>query len=793
MATDKNPRKELVDTIINSMKNRDGVWQKTWANLVGSEAPYNPITGTKYRGVNFLVLSLEQTELDTIDPRWCTFKQAVAAGYQITRGSKAAQASFYDLNVSLNDGSKDYYIKAKSVDGYVSKVIDHYRTQYPAKSTEIRDAVNKAAQFTTLSDKAKLALFVTELNKATGADIKILSAAVMKSFPIFNYSQLQNVPALEIKPINNFEPIHRAEGILVASGAKIFHDNANENYYSPKKHEIHLTPKESFKSPEAYYSTALHEIGHWTKGDGLPRNLKVDGEVNTDRLAYAREELRAELASVFMSSDLNLKLDIQNHSAYLGSYLEVLNNDYTEFFAAVSDAQKIASHVIGFEKRMDLESTEAKELQTNNPELYQKIVEYNAQTALLTTEQPANDFEVGDVYITKWQGEIRKFEITEIDNSKLTVLDQAVEIPLEHTRESFQQMLNDYGCEKLDTLSPQVLLDSDYLVYGQELLNKEFNNVARQDIEGVFIFDDADTAQQFIDKLTLDYNVPSNTIHSYNFDRSNKHLNFINEGEQGFPVAIDSKYYAEAQKLFTRDYMMSGDEDPQLGFVFSSDDEAIEFIDKLTTELNIPKSAINDYDLTRPIASEILPANIWGSTKSPDSAIIQPDYLVNIANKTANTPAQVQIEARKPAHEALKDMDTSDSTQKPNSNKAYLETFFEEKNLPFKEFIVTHNEETHFIPNDAVIDYVINSLDSVNQGKVKDVLVKLDFANADINHFLEHCATGMVLQRAADLDLSESAIKVTLDSTIEKPMESTDASFDASVDRVIDDDNDFSR
>lgn len=769
MATDKNPRKELVDTIINSIKNRDGVWQKTWANLTGSESPYNPITGTKYRGVNFLVLSLEQTELDTIDPRWCTFKQAVAAGYQITKGSKAAQASFYDLNVSLNDGGKDYYIKAKSVDGYVAKIIDHYRTQYLSRATEIRAAVNKAAQFTALADKAKLALFVTELNTATGADITISSTAVMKSFPIFNYSQLQNVPELEIKPVNNFEPIQRAEGILVASGAKIFHGNANENYYSPKKHEIHLTPKESFKSPEAYYSTALHEIGHWTKGDGLPRNLKIEGEVNTDRLAYAREELRAELASVFMSSDLNLKLDIQNHSAYLGSYLEVLSNDYTEFFAAVSDAQKIASHVINFEKRLDLESIEAKELQTNNPELYQKIVEFNTQAVLLTTEKPdhnpSKDFAIGDIYMAKWQGIIRKFEIDGIDNNKLTIIDHAFEVTVEYTRESFQQMLAEYNCEKLDTLSPQVLIDSDYLVYGQELLNSEFQNVARQDIEEVFIFNDAGTAQQFIDKLTLDYNVPSNTIHSYNFDRSDNHLNFINEGDQGFPVTVDSQYYAEAQKLFTRDYIMFADADPQLGFVFGSDDDAIEFIDKLTTELNIPKNAINDYDLTRPITSEILPANI---------------------------PIQAQLEAREPAHEVLQDFDTPASAQKSNPNKAYLETFFEEKDLPFKEFIVTHNEETHFIPNDAVIDYVINSLDSVNQGKIKEVLIKLDFANADINHFLEHCASGMVLQRAADIEnakpLQEPTSEIAIDSN-----KSTIEKFPELSNEQIEDDNDFSR
>ena len=605
MEASKNIRKELVDTIINSMKNRDGVWQKTWANLSGTEAPYNPMTGTKYRGVNFLLLSLRQTELNTLDPRWCTFNQAVSAGYQINKNSKAAQATFYDLNVNLNDGNKDFPIRARSIDSYINKIVEHYRNQYPAKSSKIEEAANKAPQLATLSDKIKLAALVTELNKATGANITISSIVLLKTFPIFNYSQLQNVPELKIKAVNTFKPIQRAEGILVASGAKIFHDNVNGNYYSPKKHEIHLTPKESFKSPEAYYSTALHEIGHWTNGDGLARNLKVDGEINSERLAYAREELRAELASIFMSSDLNLKLDIQNHAAYLGSYLKVLNNDYNEFFAAVSDATKIATHVIGFEKRLDLESTEAQELQANNPDLYQKIVQYNSHVELLTTKKlnttPIYDFTVGDIYTASFNSDLRKFEITEIDNNKLTVIDHVFDIVQTHTPESLQQMLNNYSCEK------------------------------------------------------------------------------------------------------------------------------------------------------------------------------------------------VQHEAKKSLHEVLTVVDDLTAPQKTDLNRAYLQTFFEEKNLPFKEFIVTHNNKTHFIPNDAVIDYLINSLDLVTQEKVKGVLIKLDFVNADINHFLEHCANGMVLQRTADLEMGEAdIIKATLDSANEK---TTDASIDTSnnlsTDNAIDDDNDF--
>ncbi len=387
----KNPRKQLVDSIIESMQTRDGVWQKTWSNISQVEAPHNPITGKKYNGVNLLVLSLEQTRLDTLDSRWCTFKQAVNADYKIIRGSKATQAIFYDLSLKLKDQEKEHIVKAKSVDEYISKIANHYQNKYPNKQREIENTAQQALQHITKSYKAQFTHLVSELNKVTNANIEITTTAIMKSFPIFNYSQMENVPALEIKELPPFQPIARADGILLASGAKIFHDNANMNFYIPKTHEIHLTPRESFYSPEAYYSTALHELAHWTEGDGLMRNVlpcnfKVDRELDNEHLTYAREELRAELASVFLSSDLSLKLDIQNHAAYLGSYLKLLKDDYTEFFAAANDAQKIANHVLGFEKRLDLNSEQAKDLQLKNPELYQKIVEYKDNHALITDQ-----------------------------------------------------------------------------------------------------------------------------------------------------------------------------------------------------------------------------------------------------------------------------------------------------------------------------------------------------------------------------------------------------------------------
>lgn len=694
----KNPRKELVDTIIESMKNRDGGWQKTWTNLSAANAPYNPITGTKYSGVNFIALSLGQTELNTQDPRWCTFKQATEVGYTINKGAKSAQASFYDLKVKLTDGEKDTFITAKSNNEYISKIINHYKDAHPDKAAEIKKALVEAnaEKSSITSDKARLALFVYVLNKETGSNTKLSAQSVMKTFPIFNYSQLQNVPELEVKqPVNQFEPIRRAEGILVASGAKIFHDQANGNYYNNTKHEIHLTSRESFKSPEAYYSTALHEMAHWTEGDGVARHLKTDETNNVVDLAYVREELRAELSSMFMSSDLNLKPDIQNHSAYLGSYLKILNDDYNEFFAAVSDAQKISTHVMGFEKRLDLESSESIELETKNPELYQKIIAFNAQTAALDSTQIKSDstynFKVGDTYIGKSHDEAKKYEIKGVGDNTVRVVNKASDIGQEYTSKAFQGMLDAYDAKKLDNHSPRVSINPNYLSLAKEVLHNDFFSKGQQNAEHLFMFTTPKSAQAFIDKLTTEHDVPGNMIQTSNFARHDK----------------------------TPSYIMSRGESVQ---------------------------------------------------------------------------------------------------QQADPNKAYLERFFEEKKVPFKQFTVKSGSETHIVDNNVVISYLINSADSKTQGEVQKILTELDFKNADINHFLEHCATAVVKQYEAIREMGlldstnahefkkneiehelENEPKAQKIASLAKPTEEKEKSPKVEnkspkvEDKSIDDDNDFSR
>ena len=79
-----------------------------------------------------------------------------------------------------------------------------------------------------------------------------------------------------------------------------------------------------FRGPPDWAATALHELGHWT---GHEKYLTRDLTGLNGSMLYAKEELRAELASAFLSGELGIPLDLPNHIIYIGNWLEILKND----------------------------------------------------------------------------------------------------------------------------------------------------------------------------------------------------------------------------------------------------------------------------------------------------------------------------------------------------------------------------------------------------------------------------------------------------------------------------------
>ena len=78
--------KRLANKLIEQLKAGTAPWQQPWeAGQMAS--PYNPTTGNRYRGVNILALMANAYT----DPRWMTYKQAQAQGWQVRAGEKGTQ------------------------------------------------------------------------------------------------------------------------------------------------------------------------------------------------------------------------------------------------------------------------------------------------------------------------------------------------------------------------------------------------------------------------------------------------------------------------------------------------------------------------------------------------------------------------------------------------------------------------------------------------------------------------------------------------------------------------------
>jgi Zincin-like metallopeptidase len=65
---------------------------------------------------------------------------------------------------------------------------------------------------------------------------------------------------------------------------------------------------------------------------------------------YAKEELRAELASVFMAAERGIPHDPEQHAAYVGSWIQSLKEDKNEIFRAAHDASAATDFLLALER-----------------------------------------------------------------------------------------------------------------------------------------------------------------------------------------------------------------------------------------------------------------------------------------------------------------------------------------------------------------------------------------------------------------------------------------------------------
>jgi antirestriction protein ArdC len=173
-------------------------------------------------------------------------------------------------------------------------------------------------------------------NKETG---ELETVRVFKPSTVFNIDQ----STLELTPDEKraFNIDLSAENTITSTGAKIVF-GGDSAHYTPSIDQIALPVKEAFLDEGAFYSTAFHELTHWTGADTrLNRQIK-------NRFAspeYAFEELIAELGASFLCADHNIKGTLK-HVEYLNNWLNALKRDSSLIVEASKHAQKAVDFIM---------------------------------------------------------------------------------------------------------------------------------------------------------------------------------------------------------------------------------------------------------------------------------------------------------------------------------------------------------------------------------------------------------------------------------------------------------------
>lgn len=281
-------RREVVEKIIADME-RDGLrWSEPYLPTL---TPHNPVTGTVYSGRNRLHLAFAARECEFADNRWCTFNQIRNQGWHLTKGATSA-------------------------------IIENWK-EFP----------------------------IVKENAETGED------EVVGKYPrlvgywnVFNASQIEGIPPEAGQEHETDRTAAIADDLIASSRCPVIESVSFTGHaaYAPLSDRICIAPRTTFRSDESFTRTLLHEMTHSTgHPDALDRQL-VTSFGSED---YAKEELVAELGSLFMSADLGVQTAdmegafYENHVSYLKSWISALENDPDYLFRAAGQADRASAYL----------------------------------------------------------------------------------------------------------------------------------------------------------------------------------------------------------------------------------------------------------------------------------------------------------------------------------------------------------------------------------------------------------------------------------------------------------------
>jgi len=273
----------VADNLLALMEQGTVPWRKPWSVI----PTCNAITGHRYGGLNPLLAQVDVLARGYQYPLFAGFKQAQDQGWKLRKGSKATW---------LRWGGT---IRKEEADPVTGEMEEKFFTAIKWLQVFNLDCFDDSESSNPITDV---------IDKYRG-------------------------------PENPDPRIDEAEWLIFSQDANIQH-GGSKACYQPDRDQIHLPHFKDFSSAELYYSTAIHELIHWT---GHENRLGRDIRNKFGSGDYAFEEMIAELGASFVCNELGITPELEHHASYIEEWLELIGTDNKAFFKATTLAQKAAN------------------------------------------------------------------------------------------------------------------------------------------------------------------------------------------------------------------------------------------------------------------------------------------------------------------------------------------------------------------------------------------------------------------------------------------------------------------
>lgn len=292
MPTQNQIRESIAATIVAALESGDvPPWRQPW---VGNGLPANVVSKRRYSGVNVLLLQLHMLRHRLTSNRFATFRQWQDLGCRVKPrpsnvppGQWACTVVFYHM----------------------------------IEKTAINDA---------------------------GAE-ELVRYPVLRTYQVFSASQVVGPHMDRFEPDAglpnpSFVDYRPAEEAISATNADIRFEGDRAFYVKPQpdgdSDYICCPSKSRFSKSNDFYSTLLHELGHWSES-----RLGWEG-------SYAEGELRAEITSAFALSELGVPQsdDLSQCQSYVASWVRAMREDPRFIFKVSSEASRACDYLLDFSR-----------------------------------------------------------------------------------------------------------------------------------------------------------------------------------------------------------------------------------------------------------------------------------------------------------------------------------------------------------------------------------------------------------------------------------------------------------